>query len=151
MKIAFAKLRFEQREAQQHRIPHARPNRLHDVRVDGGALHQHRVDADANHDQKRLKPQREQRLEIVLPDAAPFVIGHRGQRDAAARHKLLDALAFRAGVVVAVAFEQVDRAPYGKACADGGDEGLQYVDCAVEEFHCVDLMLLFLEKHIHFS
>ena len=46
--------------------------------------------------------------------------------------------------VVAVAFEQVDRAPYGKACADGGDEGLQYVDCAVEEFHFVDLLLLFV-------
>ena len=75
--------RLEQREAQQHRIPHARPNRLHDVRVDGDALHQHRIDADANHDQKRLKPQREQRLEVVLPDAAPFVIRHRGQRDRA--------------------------------------------------------------------
>ena len=65
---------------------------------------------------------------------------HPDQRDAAARHELLDALTFRAGIVVAVAFEQVDRAPYGKACADGGDEGLQYVDCAVEEFHCVDLL-----------
>jgi hypothetical protein len=48
--------------------------------------------------------------------------------------------------VVAVAFEQVDRAPYGKACADSGDEGLQYVDCAVEEFHCIDLLMFILGK-----
>lgn len=82
--------RLEQREAQQHCIPHARPNRLHDVRVDGDALHQHRVDADANHDQKRLKPQREQRLEIVLPNAAPIVIRHRGQWDGAKRHREVD-------------------------------------------------------------
>jgi len=82
--------RLEQREAQQYRIPHTRPNRLHNVRVDGDALHQHRVDADANHDQKRLKSQREQRLEIVLSDAAPFVIRHCGQRDGAKRHREVD-------------------------------------------------------------
>jgi len=31
----------------------------------------------------------------------------------------------------------------------GGDEGLQYVDYAVEEFHCVDLLLLILGKRKH--
>lgn len=58
-------------------------------------------------------------------------------------------MSIRAGVVVAVAFEQVDVAPYGKTCADGGDEGLQYVDCIVEEFHCVDLQLLKLGERKH--
>lgn len=29
---------------------------------------------------------------------------------------------------------------------DGEHEGLQYVDCAVEESHCVDLLLLFWGK-----
>jgi hypothetical protein len=55
-------------------------------------------------------------------------------------------MSIRAGVVVAVAFEQVDGAPYGKTCADGDDEGSQYVDCVFEEFHCADLLLLFWGK-----
>ncbi len=40
-----------------------------------------------------------------------------------------------AGIVVAVAFEQIDRSPYSKTCAKGNDQRLQYFDCGVEEFH----------------
>ena len=57
------------------------------------------------------------------------------QRNAAARHELLHALGLGAGVVVAVAFEQVDRAPDCEAGTEGDDEGLEDINCAVKEIH----------------
>lgn len=39
------------------------------------------------------------------------------------------------GVVVAVAFQQVDCAPDAQAGTESHDEGLQNTDCAVEECH----------------
>ena len=57
------------------------------------------------------------------------------ERDAAARHELLHALGLSAGVVVAVAFEQVDCAPNGEAGTEGDHEGLENIDCAVKEIH----------------
>ena len=50
---------LEQREAQQHRIPDARPERRAHIAVHADILHQHCVNADANHDKKCLKAQRE--------------------------------------------------------------------------------------------
>ena len=44
-------------------------------------------------------------------------------------------MSIRAGVVVAVALEKIDRAPYRKTCTKGDDQRLQYFDCRVEEFH----------------
>ncbi len=60
---------------------------------------------------------------------------HADQGNAAARHKLLHALAFRARVIIAVTFQQVDDAPDSKAGSECDNEGLQNVDCAVEKFH----------------
>src|SRR5699024_11806699 len=69
--------------------------------------------------------------------------GHEGgadEGDTAAGHKLLHALAFRAGVVRAITFQQVNTAPHAKASAQGHNEGLQDFDCAIEKFHG-DLLL----------
>ena len=63
--------------------------------------------------------------------------GHEGgadEGDTAAGHKLLHALAFRAGVVRAITFQQVNTAPHAKASAQGHNEGLQDFDCAIEKF-----------------
>ena len=57
------------------------------------------------------------------------------ESDAAASHELLHALAFRAGVVVAIAFEQVDGSPDGETRTEGDYECLKNVYCAVEEIH----------------
>ena len=57
------------------------------------------------------------------------------ERDATAGHELLHALGLSAGVVVAVAFEQVDCAPNGKARTEGDHEGLENIDSRVKEIH----------------
>ena len=61
--------------------------------------------------------------------------GDADEGDAPARHQLLHALAFRARVIIAVTFQQVDDAPDSKAGSQCDNEGLQNVDCAVEKFH----------------
>ena len=43
---------FEQREAEQHRISHARPDRIADVAADGDLLHQHSIDGDTDDDEE---------------------------------------------------------------------------------------------------
>ena len=57
------------------------------------------------------------------------------QRDTAACHELLHALGLSTGVVVAVAFEQVDCAPNGEARTEGDHEGLENIDSRVKEIH----------------
>ena len=44
-------------------------------------------------------------------------------------------MTFCARVVVAVTFQQVDYAPDAKTGSEGNDEGLQHIDCAIEEIH----------------
>ena len=51
--------------------------------------------------------------------------GGADQSDTAAGHQLLDTLGLRAGVIVAVAFEQVDDTPDTETGTDGDDEGLE--------------------------
>ena len=41
----------------------------------------------------------------------------------------------RAGVVVAVALQQVDGSPDAKTGTESDDEGLEYADCTVEKCH----------------
>lgn len=48
---------------------------------------------------------------------------------------MFHALAFRAGVVVAVAFQQVNNAPHAQASAEGDHQNLQSVDSRSEKFH----------------
>ena len=57
------------------------------------------------------------------------------QGHAAARHELFNALTFRSWIVVAVPFQKVDRAPNGKARAEGDHKGLENADCGMEETH----------------
>ena len=57
------------------------------------------------------------------------------QGDAAARHELLHALGLSAGVVVTVAFEEVDRAPDGEAGTESDNEGLENINGRVKEIH----------------
>ena len=69
-------------EAQEHRVPHAPPDGAGNVVIaQGDALHQHRVDAHADHNEERLEAQGQQGAEIVLPRVAPFPVHHRGKRD----------------------------------------------------------------------
>ena len=71
----------KQRVAQQHRIAQALPDGHGDIIPHGDILHQHRVDADADHNEKRLEAQGQQGLQIVLPRLAPLPVGHRGKGD----------------------------------------------------------------------
>ena len=50
------------------------------------------------------------------------------------------------GVIVAVAFEQVDRTPDTKTGTESDDERLQYADCTVEKYHKVFLPPLFAPR-----
>ena len=44
-------------------------------------------------------------------------------------------MSIRAGVVVAVTFQQVDDAPYTETGTEGDNEGLENGDCLIEKFH----------------
>ena len=57
------------------------------------------------------------------------------QRDAAARHELFHALGLGTRVIIAIALEEVDRAPDCEAGTQGDDEGLKDIHCAVKEIH----------------
>ena len=52
-------------------------------------------------------------------------------------HELLHALAFGAGVVVAVTFQQVDNAPNTETGTERDNEGLKNGDCLFKECHIV--------------
>ena len=41
----------------------------------------------------------------------------------------------RTGVVVAIAFQQVDDAPHAETGTEGDNEGLENGDCLIEKFH----------------
>ena len=72
---------FEQGVAQQHRVAHALPDRHGNIIPHGDILYQHRIDADADHNKKCLKAQRQQGLQVVLPRMTPFPVDHRGKQD----------------------------------------------------------------------
>ena len=61
--------------------------------------------------------------------------GHADERDTAARHELLHALALRAGVVISVTFHEVHDTPDCETCAQGDNESLKNTYCAVEKCH----------------
>ena len=72
---------LEEREAQKHRIAHDTPDASDDVIRKGDCLDQHRIDADADHDQEALEAQSEQGSQIVLADVALFPVAERRERD----------------------------------------------------------------------
>lgn len=44
-------------------------------------------------------------------------------------------MSISARIIISVAFQQVDYAPDAKTGSEGNDEGLQHIDCAIEEIH----------------
>ena len=54
-----------------------------------------------------------------------------------AGHELLHALGFRAGVVVAVTFQQVDDTPDAETGTERDNEGLKNGDCLFKKCHIV--------------
>lgn len=44
-------------------------------------------------------------------------------------------ISIRTGVVVAIAFQQVDDAPHAETGTEGDNEGLENGDCLIEKFH----------------
>ena len=72
---------LKQRKAQQHRVPHACPNRRGYVALHRNAAHQYGINRHADDDEKRLKPQRKKTSQIVLPHLSPFAVRHRRHRD----------------------------------------------------------------------
>ena len=61
--------------------------------------------------------------------------GGTDEGNTAAGHELLHALGLGTGVIIAVAFEQVDCAPNTKTGTESDDERLQYAYCTVEKCH----------------
>ena len=59
--------------------------------------------------------------------------GRTDQHHATASHELLDALRLSAGVVVAVAFHEVDNTPHCETCAEGDNERLKNRDSLIDE------------------
>ena len=39
------------------------------------------------------------------------------------------------GIVIAIAFQQIDHAPYTETGTQGNDENLQHIDSFIEKFH----------------
>ena len=67
-------------------------------------------------------------------------------------------MSIRAGVIVAVTLQQVDRAPDAKTGTERHDESLQYANCTVEKCHTgllngspagVELVMPDLSVHCH--
>lgn len=61
--------------------------------------------------------------------------GDADERDAAAGHQLLHALRLGTGVIIAVAFEQVDRTPDAETGTKSNNEGLENTNCRVKKIH----------------
>ncbi len=57
------------------------------------------------------------------------------QHNTAASHELFDALRFSTGVIIAVAFHQVDYAPHCQTSTEGDNESLQNRNCLSNECH----------------
>lgn len=47
----------------------------------------------------------------------------------------LSHMSIRAGVVVAITFQQVDDTPHAETGTEGDNEGLENGDCLIEKFH----------------
>ena len=44
-------------------------------------------------------------------------------------------MSIRAGVIIAISFQQVDCAPDAEACAEGDDQSLEHLDSRIEKLH----------------
>ena len=57
------------------------------------------------------------------------------QGDPASRHQLFHALALGSGIVIAIALEEIDRAPDCEAGTESDNEGLENINGRVKEIH----------------
>ena len=62
-------------------------------------------------------------------------------------------MSIRAGVIIAIPFEQIDHAPDAETCAESNHEGLKNGYCAVEKCH-IRFLLIFemdfeMKKALH--
>ena len=73
--------RFEQREAQKHRVSHAAPDGAGDIPGRADGTNENRIDTHAHHNEKGLKRQGEQGTDIVLSGGAPITVRHCGKRN----------------------------------------------------------------------
>ena len=60
---------------------------------------------------------------------------HADDSNASARHELFHALRFGAGIVIAIALQQIDHTPHTETGTQGNDENLQHIDSLIEKFH----------------
>ena len=65
--------------------------------------------------------------------------GDADQSDTAASHQLLHTLGLCAGVIVAVAFEQVDYTPNAETGTESDNEGLENTNSRVKKFHRLNI------------
>lgn len=61
-----------------------------------------------------------------------LIIGSRFRKSI---HASLLTMSFSPRIIISVALQQVDHAPDAKTGSEGNDEGLQHIDCAIEEIH----------------
>ena len=61
--------------------------------------------------------------------------GDTDESDAATSHQLLHALRLGTGVIIAVAFEQVDCTPDTETGTQSNNEGLENTNCRVKKCH----------------
>ena len=72
---------FEQREAQDNCVCSHREQSRVNVGRNDHVVDEYGVDANADHDEESLECQSEKTLEVICPDAAPFAVAHRSNRD----------------------------------------------------------------------
>ena len=77
---------LEQGEAEQDGVPNDTPDGCDGVGCKGNALDEHRVNADADHDEKALQTQSQQTAQVVLTDLALLFTAKSGERDGGQTH-----------------------------------------------------------------
>lgn len=63
--------------------------------------------------------------------------GRADEDNAATGHKLLNALGLGTGVIVTIAFHEVDYTPNAETCADCDNKSLENANCRCEKCHIV--------------
>ena len=61
--------------------------------------------------------------------------GHADQRNTAARHELLHALAFCTRIIISITFQQVNYAPDTETGSESNNESLKNINSRVKKFH----------------
>ena len=81
---------LEQREAEQHGIPHDAPDRVDGIPGNRYRLYQHGVNRHTDEDEKALKTQRKQAFQVVLPHVRLLVVAESRHGDGRKAHHAID-------------------------------------------------------------